>query len=227
MIKKPSKRIKEQGNVLWLILIGVALLSALTIVLSKSGSNVDQSGNVEQQRVKISQLLRSAKSIEAALQEMRLRGVSENDISFWNDSNNDGTEDNTDTYFNANCTIDDCHVFNAGGGGLRWPEIPNGMSNASDWIFNARNIVDRVGDNSRADLIMILPQIRSSTCTQINRMLNVTFAGTESGVDFDPFDGGYNIAQTIDIANAQEAGCIEYNTGTDTEPFFYYVLVKR
>ncbi|HOO82886.1 MAG TPA: hypothetical protein PK513_10340, partial [Alphaproteobacteria bacterium] len=94
----------ERGNVLWFILIAVALLAALTMVLSRSGSTVDQSGDIEQQRVKASQILRTAKSIEAGIQQMRLRGVSENDMSFWHDSNGDNTEDGSDTYYNANCT---------------------------------------------------------------------------------------------------------------------------
>ena len=215
------------GNALWFILIGVALLASLTMVLTRSGSNIDQSGDVEQQRVKISQLLRSAKSIEAGIQQMQLRGISESDISFWNDSNNDGTEDNTDTYHNANCTIDDCHIFNVGGAGLRFPEVPQGISDSSGWVFSGGNIVDDIGDNARADLIMILPQIRSSICTQINRVLGKTFASPETNVDFTPFDGSYTLTQTIDLANGNEAGCIQYDTGSDIEPFFYYVLIKR
>jgi len=216
----------ENGNVLWFILIAVALLAALTMILSRSGSTVDQSGDVEQQRVKISQMLRYAKSLEAGVQNMRLRGVSENDISFWHDSNGDNTEDNTDTYFNANCTTTDCHIFDAGGAGLTYSTPPTGLSAATDWIFNGTNDVLNIGTTA-PDLVLILPQIRTAMCAQINRMLSASYGGTESDVDFTAFTGTFTATESIDLAADQEAGCIDYdNTGT-TEPFFYQVLIKR
>ncbi len=211
---------------MWFILIAVALLAALTMILTRSGSTVDQSGDFEQQRVKISQMLRYAKSIEAGVQEMRLRGISENDMSFWHDSNNDDTEDASDTYFNANCTITDCHLFDVGGAGLTYSPAPNGLGGSTDWIFNATNDVLNIGTTA-PDLILILPEIRSSMCAQINRMLDTTYGGTESDVDFTAFTGTFTATETIDLANGQEAGCINYDNAGTVEPFFYQVLIKR
>ena len=217
----------QQGNALWFILIAVALLAALTMVLSRGGSTVDQSGDFEQRQVKVSQMLRYAKSIEAAVQEMRLRGVSENDISFWHDSNGDNTEDNTDTYYNINCDgLTDCKLFDVGGAGLTYIQPPQGVSDASDWIFNATNDVINVGTTA-PDLVIMLPQMRTSICDQINRVLSTSYGGTESDVDFTAFNGSFTATETIDLADAQEAGCIDYDNAGSTEPFFYYVLIKR
>ncbi|MEZ5814511.1 MAG: hypothetical protein R3E13_07340 [Alphaproteobacteria bacterium] len=218
---KESKRMKnaQRGNVLWFILVAVALLAALTMILTRSGSTVDQSGDVEQQRVKISQMLRTAKSLEAAIQEMRLRGVSENDISFQN------TKTATD-YTNANCTNTDCRLFAAGGAGLTYANPPSGISTATDWVFSGTNDVLNVGTTA-PDLILILPQIRPSICTQINRLLGTSYAGTETNVDFTAFTGTFTATQTIDLAAGQESGCIDYDNAGTTEPFFYHVLIKR
>ena len=216
----------ERGNVLWFILIAVALLAALTMVLSRSGSTVDQSGDIEQQRVKASQILRTAKSIEAGIQQMRLRGVSENDMSFWHDSNGDNTEDGSDTYYNANCTITDCKLFDAGGAGLTYSSPPSGVNDASEWIFNATNDVLDVGTGA-PDLLIILPNVKTSICAQINRMLGASYAGTESDVDFTAFTGTFTLTETIELAAGQEAGCIDYDNAGSTEPFFYQVLFKR
>ncbi len=216
----------QSGNVLWFILIAVALLAALTMVISRSGSTVDQSGDVEQQRVKISQMLRYAKSLEAGVQQTRLRGVSENDMSFWHDSNGDNIENATDTYFNANCTVTDCHLFDVGGAGLTYSAPPSGISSATDWVFNGTNDILDVGTTA-PDLILILPQISTSICAQINRMLETTYGGVESNVDFTAFDGTFTATETIDLAIGQQAGCIDYQNGPDVEPFFYQVLIKR
>ena len=216
----------QSGNVLWFILLAVALLAALTIVIGRSSSTVDQSGDVEQQTVKASQMLRYAKSIEAAVQEMRLRDVSENDISLWHDSDGNGTEDASDDNYNPGCTQTTCKIFNAGGAGLTYTPPPTGVSGSTDWLFVATNDVTGVG-TTNTDLILILPDMRPSVCAHINRMLNVSYAGTESDVDFTPFTGTYTATEAIDLANGQEAGCIDYDTGAATEPFFYQVLHKR
>ena len=209
----------ESGNVLWFILIGVVLLGLLTMVLSRSGSTVDQSGDIEQQRVKVSQILRTAKSIEAAVQEMRLRGVSENDMSFQNPTT-------AVNYTNANCTTTDCRVFESGGAGLTYTDPPTGVNDGSEWIFNATNNVADI-ETTSPELLLILPNVRTSVCAQINRMLGSTYGGLETNVDFTAFTGTYAATEAIDLADGQEAGCIDYDNAGTTEPFFYHVLIKR
>ena len=216
----------QRGNALWFILIGVALLGALTMILSRGGSSVDQSGDFEQRQVKVSQMLRYAKSLEAGIQQMRLRGVSENDVSFWHDSDGNGTEDASDDYFNANCTVTDCKLFDVGGGGLTYTPPPSGVSDASDWIFSGDNDIDTVGTTS-PDLVMFLPQVKASVCAHINRVLSTSYGGTESNVDFTEFTGAYTATQAVNQAAGQEAGCVDYDPGSGVEPLFYYVLIKR
>lgn len=214
------------GNALWFILIGVALLAALTILLSRSGSTVDQSGDFEQRSVKITQMLRYAKSIEAAVQEMKLRGTSENEISFQNaitatDYTNANCDDTTDRNF------PDCMIFDVGGAGLTYRDAPENVNDGSDWIFSATNIVDGVGSTA-PDLVMFLQNMRESTCTQINRFLDTSYAGTEAGIDFTEFTGSYSVVQTINLADGQQAGCLTTDDGTgNTVYLFYYVLLQR
>lgn len=217
----------QRGNALWFILIGVALLGALTMILSRGGSTVDQSGDFEQRQVKVSQMLRYAKSLEAGIQQMRLRGVSENDISFWHDSDGNGTEDASDDYFNANCNgLTDCKLFDVGGAGLTYIPPPSGISNSADWIFSGDNDIDTVGTTA-PDLVMFLRDVRSSVCAHINRVLGTSYGGTESDVDFTVFTGAYTATQSINLAAGQQAGCIDYDPGGGVEPLFYYVLIKR
>ena len=92
--------------------MAVVLLGALTLLLSRSGSNVEQSGDFEQLRIKATQLMRYASSIEQGISKLQsLNNCSENEISFQN---------TTDTnYTNANSPADNsCHIFQSAGAGL-------------------------------------------------------------------------------------------------------------
>lgn len=221
----PQQFTTENGNALWLILIAVVLLGSLTMILSRSGSTVDQSGDIEQQNVRTSQVLRYAKSIEAAIQEMRLRGVSENDFSFFNaatlvDYTNTNCDDAADRSF------PDCLIFDSRGAGLRYVPPPAGVNDGSDWIFTAANGFEGV-NSPASELAMILPNMNAAVCAQINRLLDVTFSGNELDVDFTAFTGAYPQIETVDLGNGQEAGCIDFDNAGSLEPFFYYILIQR
>lgn len=229
---------QESGNVLWFILLAVALLGLLTMVLSRSGSKVDQSGDVEHARVKAGEMMRYGKSLEAAIQNMRLQGVSENEISFENTTT-------TVDYTNSNCTVTECRLFAGGGAGLNYTAPPSGANGGEEWIFTGANNVGTTAGpvgttaaRSGNDLIMLLPGVKTALCTQINRDLGVGTAGTipedTTGVATTAFTGSYVNSLTIidgdttpfELDN-QAAGCF---TDTNADPdvtYFYYVLLPR
>ena len=117
-------------------------------------------------------------------------------------------------------------MFHQEGAGLTYTPPPNGVGDATDWVFSATNDVINVGTTA-TDLIMFLPDVKSSICSQINRVLDSTFAADETDLDFTEFTGSFTATETIDQANGQEAGCVNYDDGADTNPLFYYVLIKR
>lgn len=209
--KIKSSRHAERGNALWFILIAIVLIGLLTAVLSRSGSNVDQTGSVEQQRIKISQMMHYVKGLETAIQTMKMTGISENDLSF--------TDDGTD---NTNCSISACMVFHVEGGGITEQAPPSGIG-ASNWKYVATNDVLNVGTDA-ADLILVLEDVNDTYCTQINRVLGVTQGADDPTIDFTDFeDGEYTKAQTIENSGGHSAGC----QISDGDNFFYQVLVVR
>ena len=238
MVNKDASRHRQSGNVLWFILLAVALIAMLTMVLSRSGSRTDQTGDIEQIRVKAGQILRTTKSIEAAIQDMRLRGVSENEISFEN------TSTSTD-YTNAKCSNTDCRLFHVGGAGLSYTAPPSGANNGDEWIFTGANNVGTTAGpmgttaaRSGNDLIMLLPNANTALCKQINRELGVGTAGTiptdATGISTAAFTGTFVNSLTIldgDASpfelNNQTSGCF---TDTNADPdvtYFYAVLLAR
>ncbi len=232
----------QRGNALFFILIAVVLLGLLTMILTRSGSNVEQSGDFERNRVQAGQILRYAKSIEAAIQEMKLRDVSENDISFENPTT-------TTDYTNANCdatgdrSFPGCQIFNVEGAGLTYRNFAS-SNDGSDWIFTAANNVGTTAGpigstaaRSGNDLIMLLPNIDETLCIQINRDLNVGTSGTPpidtTGIATTAFTGAYAAGGPTVLdgdptpfeLNNQTAGCFTDDATSTT--YFYQVILTR
>lgn len=234
----------QRGNALWFILIAIVLLGGLTIMLSRSGSSTQQTGNVEQNRIKASQLMRYAKGIENAIEQMKLQGISENEISFENptstaDYTNPICDDATDPHFPA------CRVFGTGGAGLTYQEFPiagdiDGLTDST--AFPGAVVVTGIGydaDGTAAgdvDLLLVAA-VSEDLCNQINRDLGGTVDAADMTAAIDdwdqPFQGTFAAANfIIGGSNADEApglegraaGCIIDDAGGF---IFYQVLLAR
>lgn len=210
-----KQRKRERGSVLWIILITLALIAALTAVLTRSGSSVDQTADVEQQSIKINQMLRYTKGLQTAIEQMKLNGISESDLNFSSTAAN-----------SANCSRSDCKLFDVGGGGLTHQMPPQGISSAADWRYIATNNVMNVGTNA-PDLILFLDQVNEGYCNLINRQLRITKGAADSGIDLTDFAGTFSAEETIDNAGGHEAGCQSITEGGTTRNFFYQVLIVR
>ena len=231
-------RQSERGNVLWFILVAIVLMGLITAILSRSGTSVDQSGDTEQVRIKIGQMLRYTKSIESAIQQMKLRGIPENDISFEN------AVTATD-YTNANCTMDDCKIFSVGGGGLTYQNPFAGTNDGSDWIFTGANNVGTTDGpigttaaRSGNDIIMLLPNATPEFCIQVNREVKLGTGGTlpvdTSGISTDEYVGIFDSSNPPTILDGdpspfeldkKTSGCFTDNAAGIT--YFYQVLLAR
>jgi hypothetical protein len=232
----PPSSETEKGNALWFILVAIVLLGALTVLLTRGGNTVDQSGDVEQQRIRSGQLLRWAKGVEAAIEQMKLRGISENDISFEND-------ETTADYTNPNCSINDCRVFAAGGGGQTYLKPPSGANDGSDWIFTGANNVGTINYpigttalKTGNDLVILLPNANPAMCNQANKDLDINGVPDDaSGIDLTPFVGVYDDSALVTIdgdpspyeLDGKPSGCfIDTNANPDVV-YFYYVVLAR
>lgn len=229
-------RHSQKGNALWFILVGIVLLAALTMLLTRSGDTVSQSADAERLRIGASQLMRYAKGIENAVDQMKLRGISEGQISFQNTIT-------TANYTNAACTTPDCKIFDPAGGGQEYRDPPGGVNDGSEWIFTGANNIGTTANpigttaiRTGNDLIALLPNVDQDLCVQINRELDVGTAGTlpqdGTAIATTAFTGSYANSLTIIDGASQEldgkaAGCF---TATNPNPdviYFYYVLMAR
>lgn len=232
----------QSGNVLWFILLAVALLAFLTSVISRNSSSVNQTGNVERARIKASSILNYAKSVEATVQQMLLSGISENDLNF--------VEIST-AHDNTNCTSENCKIFHIGGGGIAYrtpAELIGDNTHTDIWHVSTENRVYLSGcdgaNNRCTELLLIAKNIPQSICLQINKIQGITNTGGDAPQIQDIFDGTaftgtYSTTiNTISIgdtnatneapeAQGKAAGCVyEFGSGQDIYTF-YQVLIPR
>lgn len=238
-------RKNERGNVLWFILIALVLIGLLTAVLSRSGTSVDQTADVEQLSIKINQALRFAKGVETAVQQMKLRGISESDISFYQDLNGDGDDDTSpeaNEFYNPNCTRNDCLVYHVEGGGVTYQSPPSGLNDGSEWFYSGRLRVTNVGTDdasqSAAELLIILPNVTRQACIQFNRLMNIDNPSgnpPKDAANSNPspgFTGTYTAGNQVNGAlTGLYSVCYDGDTSSNTPPegtyTFYNVLLAR
>jgi len=196
----------QNGNVLFLILIAVALFAGLSYVVTQSTRSSPGGVGKEKTLLQLNQVHNYAVNVKTAVSRILTNGGSFVSLSF---------EDSkfTADYTNPNCTRDDCKVFKSTGGGATWAEPPDGFNDGSDYILTGHNQVkglgvDAPGDPSAAELLLIVPNISESTCLAINTTLNggdvTTIPDDSSGCLVDTGAADFYYAGTFTGANVVE-----------------------
>ncbi|HPD83786.1 MAG: hypothetical protein R3D88_06705 [Alphaproteobacteria bacterium] len=246
----------EKGNVFIFILLAIALLGLLTVALSRSSSDSNETGDFERQQIIASDILNYTKSIEIAVQNLLARGCGENSISFWHDSNGDGTEDGSDDYYNAGAPTDhSCHIFKPEGTGLAYAApktewLDSNFSASADYgnIIFTGNLhkptkTDVAGNTLRKkDLIIIFPYLNQTICQRVNLLSEAAIASTNPPKEDDTdaanfkvkFTGAFTLGSDIDGNGSDPAANVFTNvdsgcTRPDDEDSFmaFYVLNHR
>ena len=159
---------KNSGNALWLILIAIFLLGGLTVMLTRSGGQSEETGATDKAIIHASKMLSYTASIQAAVSNLLMRGCSENQLSFWTDTNNDGLETVADTNYNASAPADrSCHIFDVKGAGISASGGDEDFSTAS--ILNVGTTAIDIYYVSQFDYpASTIRGISDAVCTSIN-----------------------------------------------------------
>lgn len=229
----------QSGNVLFYILIAVALLAALTFAVAQSGRGSGQQINDERARLIASEMIEYSNTVSAAVAQLRLRGVEESELCFdhqgWGASNYDHS---------PACTDDFNKIFDIEGAGVTWSEAPSEAMDDSAtpdnlWHIYGDNEVQNIGstngDATSSDLILVADELALNVCQQINVLLDITDTAIAPPTDNDMgetrYVGAFGYSQSIAdeaggaLLEGQSSGCFE-NT-TDNEYVFYKVLIAR
>jgi hypothetical protein len=248
-IYKRNRR-NERGNVLFLILIAVALFAALSYAVTQSSRSGGGNANEETNLVRSAAVTQYPASVRTAIIRMMVSsGVDATELEF-----NYGSALNT-------CTTTTACVFHPSGGGaspgLATADVMSGGVQGI-WLYNSAYQIGGVGlttgDESGSDIVAFLPGLSLSVCKKINTDLGIAHTDDNDGnlvgdagiaianvptnaVEMDSsLPVGietYAAAKTLDGPDfdGQPYGCADFNDGTAGtaagDLVYYHVLVER
>lgn len=210
----------ERGNILIYILIGIVLAGALTFALSQSdaGKNLDD----ENLMISANQVQDYAAQMQAGVNLLLQKGVSEADLRFAHPKNIPA--------YGTVTTTPENQLFHPQGGNVAFKTPPAGVNDGSRWEVIGDLAVPQAGSN-RAELTAILPKVTAQFCTAINKRLGITISTniTCSFLPATPFPGSYSTspytyADTVFDKAPVLQGCGQCSSG---DYYFFYVLATR
>lgn len=195
----------QSGNVLFLILIAVALFAALSYVVTQS-TRTGGSDSTEKDQLIVSELLNAISSYNVAIERMSAAGVGLSNISF---ENNSWKKANGSLVFpvasNSNCTSDRCKLFVPSGGGA----IPYTISrayfksdpiNTLDLGSSDIQMIRVVGiGTDAADMVIHYDSLPLRLCVALNKYLKI---GAIGDIPVDDPGGAASFDGTLDPALA-------------------------
>lgn len=179
------------GNALFMILIAIFLLGAITAMIVRTSGTTEETGSTERASIAASEILRQAGAMKQAINTLKLRGCSEDEINFHSDNL---VDDMWTSYDNPNAPADQsCDVFSQKGAGLTYYILPEDyyFSSGGDpyrWFVSTNAHASyNVGGTptTMSDLVWYVPAIRKDICLAINRTLGIPPENTgEPSQDF-------------------------------------------
>lgn len=230
-----KKIISQAGNVLFLILIAVALFAALSYAVTQSTRG---GGDIDEDKVKmdVAQLFQYLSALDfAVMRMMTINGCSENDINFDNDKyirNNGAIAMPTGTHLYAPAD-GSCDIFHTNGGAMHFYELPQQYivtGHTGEWRSGNMYMVDAPVENigsAADDLIVSLGHVSANMCSAINEAsgLGSAIPTANIGDANDYFNGDYNASAT-QINVSSYTFCASW-TGDPTHDSLFHVVLER
>lgn len=225
-----------RGNALFLILIAVALLAALSYAITTSGRGTTDVKR-EQSILEAANLIQFAGEVEVAINRLKLiNGCTDTQISFANTvylSTTNAISSPEGNYPGAPADKH-CHLFAPAGAGLTAKTFPKlavspqtfgGLTSGHGSLnFGA---VNGVG-TSEADLILAFPHISQQACIDIlKRVQPAANINTYASCTWTPFQSVYTPIPVCpaSVTNVKTWCAIDTNNGGAA--YFYHVILER
>ena len=230
IFSEKKDRSDEKGNVLFIVLLAIVLIGALTVAVQNSGHE----GSIDKEKlvIRISEVRRYASELERGVRFILPNGHSEVDLRF---AHPDADPDYGD--LSADSDKSD-QMFDRLGGGAQYRTPPPGISDGSSWEFYGHTALPEVGTDE-AELVAVLPNVTQAFCEAYNSTLGYDSATqpTDSstcinGGSSARFDAGTQFSSSPNTVNAGTftykpslSGCAQCTT--DSSYHVFHVLMAR
>jgi len=237
-------RRSEKGNVLFLILIAVALFAALSYVVTQSTRSGGGSTEREKNILSSAQMTQYPTALRTSIIRLVLGGIAIENVKF-----------NSPTAFGVSTNVE---VFHPSGGGATYQQAPAELmagtgGGQGTWTYNAEMQVPGIGVNGAGgnDVIAFLPGVSDGVCRQVNEELGINptallpaacgvnipeVTGATASVDATmntayvfPSTSAFTLAATTCTAifDRQASGCFKDVDHPQDRNVFYSVLLER
>jgi hypothetical protein len=227
-------RASERGNVLFLILIAVALFAALSYAVTQSTRSGGGDASRETTLVNSSTITQYPASIKTAIVRMLIsNGITVDQLIF----------DPPSAFGSLTATQLTQNVFSTTGGGATYAMAPNSVmensASAGTWTYNAQNQILNIGSdgNGGNDVIAFLSGVSASICDRIHSQLGMGAVPAESSaIVFTPEKLAADpsipsaagpvigaAAGVESVLNGQPQGCFTQGG----QYHYYHVVVER
>lgn len=187
----------QKGNVLFLILIAVALFAALSYAVTSSTRNSGGDITKEKTALAIGGIEDLASHLSMTLMRKRIsENIQEYEMNYEDKFSNSA--------HNYACVTLACDLFNAAGGG-----VSNGFSLPAEFVGTAgyggkfwfRNLsVKSLGDSNQRDFFLLFPDVSKDFCIAYNNHAGVTNPGGIPPID-DHIDNSHYVDYTSTISS--------------------------
>lgn len=239
----------QSGNILFLILIAVALFGALIFAVTLSTRQGGEDVNREVVRIAASRLAQHSVDLERATLHVKLsKRMADAQISFETAA--------TGGYANPFCTMEECRVFSPAGGqasyitpDMSWLQASDwGQDSYGEWIFTGDACIPGIGnghetacetDAEHNELIAVVPWVIRDLCIEVNQKLGVDLVNGRppqligDAWNADPrfvgtFTAGHSIIDAGGALYGKYEGCFEGAGRPPAGTYHYFrVLVAR
>ena len=227
----------QSGSAIIYILIAIALLAALAFTIMNTSRSGGESLTALQTRVIADEVIQYGETVANAVQKLKLRGCTDNEISFETDATGA-------TYENGSApTNESCHVFSLSGGAIQWQEGRPDIEDPSSYAkYSYKDIAIPGMGTSAADLVLMLepddsPAVKfDQVCLRINKNLKLqdesdsSLLTDEAAGAWSAFTGTYDDANLLWGNSAELVGqpayCV-YENDNILGAFFLQTLIAR
>lgn len=237
----------QAGSAFLIIMLAIAMFAALSYAVFRGSRQSMSSLTREQVTLAAQEIIGYGDAVQKAVQTLRLRGCTEEQLSFIFTGGNSFQVDGTEyDYSNPSATPDDsCEVFSPNGGRILPRKLKSGFIPSTglphNWMAPDSFIVTTtrvhgVGTENGSDLVMWVGRLQPEVCMKINDMLGVPNQSNLPPVDMfdcdgDIFHGTYStctnpIGDGTPVITGKSAFCSGYNASGQLYNYFVVLLAR-
>ncbi len=230
----------QSGNVLFYILLCIALFAALGYAFSRGSTGGAQAISDEKAKLYASEIINYANQLQSAMVKLKLRGCSDTTFDFSNSIYLTVAGSATNTGNTNSPSDDSCDLFSSSGGNIT-PYIPpseavtSGVSSpTTNWLpghggirvgqFLKVGTDDAAGTTSANDIYFNINYLQLKVCSAINTLLGINPIITVSGTQGTYING--SLSSTL-ILDSKAPGALIFCNPLTNYGHLNVVLVKR